>query len=268
MAAAIPQAGVPPEFLPELDVRAPERQRRWTVLLRLLLLIPQHIVVYFLGIAAPVVAFVGWVAALFLGRLPLWTAEFLAGFLCYYTRVDAYAVLLVDTYPPFRWHAPDYPVTIQVAPGRLNRLAVFFRFILVIPAAIVTEVLTSGWLVLAFFFWLIVLVLGRNPRTIFDATAAVFRYVFRTRAYLLLLTPAYPKRLFGDEQQRLERQQQPETPEHVGGTRPLLLSSGGRNLLIAIIVLGVLSLLSGSLAPSWLSPGQSSPAPAMSGATR
>ena len=34
------------EFLPALDIPAPATQRRWTVLLRLLLLIPQFIVLY------------------------------------------------------------------------------------------------------------------------------------------------------------------------------------------------------------------------------
>jgi hypothetical protein len=252
MAAPISDAELDTEFLPQLDIRKPERQRRWTVLLRFLLLIPQHIVLYFLGIAATVVSFIGWVAALFLGRLPQWTADFLAGFLDYSTRVNAYAFLLVDEYPPFRWHAPDYPVTIHLAPGRLNRLAVFFRFILVIPATIVTEVLTSGWLILSFFLWLTVLILGRNPQPIFDATAAVLRYSFRTQAYLLLLTSAYPKHVFGDEN-HLPRQQHQAAAERASDTRPLLLTSGGRNLLIAIIALGVLNILTDSLLPSWTS---------------
>jgi hypothetical protein len=81
-------------------------------------------VLYFLGIPATVVSFTDWVATLFLGRRPQWTADFLAGFLDYSTRVNVYAFLLVDEYPPFRRHAPDYPVAIHLAPGRLNRLAV------------------------------------------------------------------------------------------------------------------------------------------------
>lgn len=34
------------EWLPALDAPAPERQRRWTVLLRWLLLIPQFVVLF------------------------------------------------------------------------------------------------------------------------------------------------------------------------------------------------------------------------------
>ncbi|HEY0805256.1 MAG TPA: DUF4389 domain-containing protein [Pseudonocardiaceae bacterium] len=219
------------EFLPELDIQIPERQRRLTVLVRLILLIPQDIALFFLSIAAGVVLVLGWFGALFLGRLPYWAAEFLSGYLAYYIRVYAYEFLLVDRYPPFRWRPDDYPVVIRLQSGRLNRVAVFFRIILVIPAAIVTDVLLAGWGVLSFFIWLIVLIIGRMPKPLAGAGYALLRYVFRTQAYFMLLTSAYPKRLFGDNPT------EPATPEH----RPLVLSEGARAMLVVFIVLGVLS---------------------------
>jgi hypothetical protein len=227
------------EFLPELDIRMPERQRRLTVLLRLILLIPQDIALFVLSIVATVVMVVGWFGALFLGRLPYWAAGFLSGYLGYYVRFYAYAFLLVDRYPPFRWRPTDYPVTVQLEPGRLNRLAVFFRFLLVIPAAIVVDVLTAGWGVLSFFVWVIVLVLGRTPKPIFGAAAAVLRYVMRTEAYIMLLTSAYPKRVFGDEPTA------DATPDVQ--TRPLVLSGAARALLIVVIVLGIASSVTSGL---------------------
>jgi hypothetical protein len=231
MAAPMTEYPTNAEFLPELEIRMPARQRRVTVLLRAILLIPQAIALSVLSIVASVVMFLGWFGALFLGRLPYWAATFLGGYLGYYTRVYAYSFLLVDTYPPFRWQPGDYPVAIRIEPGRLNRLAVFFRFVLVVPAAIVVDVLTAGWAVLAFFLWVIVLVLGRTPMPIFGASAAVLRYLFRTQAYLMLLTSSYPKRVFGDE---------PSGVESGVDTRPLVLSSGARTLLVVVIILGVL----------------------------
>ena len=225
------------EFLPVLEIHAPQRQRRWTVLLRGILLIPQFIVLFVLGIAAGVVVFISWFAALGLGRLPDWSAEFLAGYLAYHTRVYAYSYLLVDTYPPFRWEPADHPVAIRLAPGRLNRLAVFFRLLLVIPAAIVLEVVSAGWAALAFFLWLIVLVLGRVPQPVFGATAALARYEFRLQAYMFLLTSAYPRGLFGEEGRD-------ETAS--SDTHPLRLSSGARTLLVVFIILGVLGVIGGS----------------------
>ncbi|MGB6165881.1 MAG: DUF4389 domain-containing protein [Pseudonocardiaceae bacterium] len=249
------------EVLPELDVFAPQRQRRATVLLRALLVIPQFLVLIGLGIAAIVVMVIAWFGALVLGRLPGWCAEFLGGYLRYATRVYAYLMLLVDIYPPFEWSPPDYPVSVQLTPGRLNRAAVLFRLILYIPAGLMTTFLVLGWEILALFFWVTVLILGRTPRPVFDATAAVVRYTMRAQAYFLMLTSAYPKWLFGDR--ALVSAEYPAVPgldpavpgldPAVPGlegyppprssTRPLLLSIGGRALLIVIIVLGVLGYL-------------------------
>jgi len=264
------------ELLPELDIFPPQRQRRWTVLLRALLVLPQIIALVALGIAAFVVLVIAWFGALVLGRLPAWCAEFLGGYLQYATRVYAYLLLLVDTYPPFQWSPPDYPVSVELAPGRLNRAAVLFRVILYIPAAFMTAFLTIGWEILALFFWLTVLILGRTPRPVFDATAAVVRYTMRAQAYVMMLTSAYPKWLFGDRalvsavhsagpalggypplasdpdwrqapgpypQQPTEYPGAPPVPPRRSSTRPLLLSAGGRALLIVIIVLGVLGYI-------------------------
>ena len=235
------------EVLPELDVYAPQRQRRATVLVRALLLIPQYFVLVGLSIAAFVVMVIAWFAALGLGRLPAWCAEFLGGYLRYATRTQCYLLLLVDTYPPFQWSPPDYPVSVHLAPGRLNRAAVLFRLILYIPAMLMTAFLTVGWEILALFFWVTVLILGRTPQPVFDATAAVVRYIMRAQAYVMMLTSAYPKWLFGD--QALVSAEHPAAsapeayPPRHSSTRPLLLSTGGRALLILIIVFGVLGYL-------------------------
>ncbi|MFC9670739.1 DUF4389 domain-containing protein [Streptomyces sp. NPDC056949] len=219
------------EWLPALDVPAPERQRRWTVLLRWLLLIPQYVVLFFLAVAAFFVMIVGWFAALFMGRLPDGIFSFLSSVLAYETRVNASATLLVDRYPPFAFSAPEYPVQIELRATPLNRLAVFFRLILFIPAAIVATLVRSGWVTICWVFWLIALVLGRLPAPLYAATAAVVRYSLRLNAYVLLLTPAYPKRLFGDE---------PVPAEEVhSGTRPLLLDTAAKVLVVLFLLLGL-----------------------------
>jgi hypothetical protein len=192
--------GLTAERLPQLALfpKAAGRQRRLTVLVRLLLLIPQFIALWVLGIVTFFVAIAAWFAALVLGRLPEWAANFLSGYVAYYTRVYASMYLLIDSYPPFAFSAPESPVQVELHPGELNRLAVFFRIILVIPAAIVAAVVESGWHALAFFCWLTVLIMGRTPEPLFDATSAILRYSMRMQAYFLMLSSSYPKRLFGD----------------------------------------------------------------------
>ncbi|WP_415960243.1 DUF4389 domain-containing protein [Streptomyces sp. 021-4] len=222
------------EFRPVLDIVEPGRQRRLTVFFRLLLLIPHFIVLFVLHIAAFFTVIVGWFAALVLGRLPDPVFRFLARFLGYDMRVSASQMLLIDRYPPFALTPPpDYPVQIDVRPTALNRLAVLFRIFLMIPAAIVQSLAVYGWWALCFVWWVITLVLGRMPRPLFEATAAILRYRMRFSAYAMMLTPAYPKGLFGDDDLAV-------APGHSrSATRPLVMSSAGKWLVVLFLVLGL-----------------------------
>lgn len=184
-----------------MAVAGPAQQQRSTVLFRVLLAIPHFVVLYFLAIGAAFVLFVGWFGALFTGRLPEFAVEYMTGYTRWNTRVAAYTFLLTDVYPPFSLDdEPGYPVRIAIAPrDRLNRLAVFFRFILVIPAIlIVTLVSLGGTFIVAFAGWLITLFTGKLPTGLHLAYAAILRYQLRTNCYHYLLTAAYPGGLFGD----------------------------------------------------------------------
>jgi Domain of unknown function (DUF4389) len=178
----------------------PAPQRRWTVFLRLLLVIPHVIVLWALGVAAEVVLVISWFAALFTGRVPQGLADFLAGWLRWSARVYAYEALLTDQYPPFELGDAGYPVRIAVSPGPLNRLAVFFRIVLAIPAAIVGSVAVFGAAVASLVIWLIVLIGGTMPRPLHEALSAIVRYMTRFYGYSYLLTATYPGGLFGDKQ--------------------------------------------------------------------
>jgi hypothetical protein len=197
----VPATGVGGETLTPVLVSfaGPAPQNRVTVLLRLLMIIPQLIVVGLLGIAAYVVTIIGWFGALFTGRLPDFAADFLTGYLRWQTRVVAYMVLLTDVYPPFSLEDADYPVRVAVMPGRLNRLAVLFRFFLMIPCWIVQAVVSYGaFTIFQFVSWLIVLITGQMPHSLYQALAAVLRYQVRTIGFAFMLTSAYPAGLFGD----------------------------------------------------------------------
>ncbi|HEY3717097.1 MAG TPA: DUF4389 domain-containing protein [Jatrophihabitantaceae bacterium] len=176
------------------------RRRRLTVALRDLLVIPHVVILVFLGIASGLGAVIGWFAALVLGRLPAWAVGLQCGVLAWQIRVLAYGALLVDRYPPFRWKQDEsYPVRLRLAPGRLNRLAVLFRIVLVIPAAIVGALAMAGVEVLSVLLWVFLVVGGRMPRSLFQALASVIRYYTRLHAYgLLLLTATYPSGLFAE----------------------------------------------------------------------
>jgi Domain of unknown function (DUF4389) len=193
-APPVPRAG--DEIL--MAFAGPAPQQRVTVLFRLLLAIPQLIVLYVLSIVAELVAIVGWFAALFTGRLPAGLAGFLTDWLRWSARVGSYLALLTDRYPPFEMADAGYPVRISAAPRQLNRLAVLFRIILALPVAVLVSVLWYGSVVIGFVAWLIVLITGTMPVPLYQAIAAVTRYGIRYYGYFFLLSGTYPGGLFGD----------------------------------------------------------------------
>ena len=76
---------------------------RWLPLVKWFLAIPHYIVLFFLDIAAFVMAIVAWFAILFTGRYPRSVFDFVEGVLRWHNRVIGYALTLVtDQYPPFR----------------------------------------------------------------------------------------------------------------------------------------------------------------------
>ena len=165
------------------------------------MLIPHFVVLYFLNIAALVVVIIGWWAALFTGWLPQFAVSYLSGFVQWYTRVQAYSMLLTDQYPPFSFgDEPAYPVRVAIPPrDELNRLAVFFRIILAIPAGLLNTIVTYGGVtIVAFIAWLIALVTGKLPKSLHLAYTAILRYSVRYNCYLFMLTATYPRGLFGD----------------------------------------------------------------------
>jgi len=152
-----------------------------------------------MAIVAGVVGFIGWWAALFTGQLPAWAHDFLTGFVRWWARVAAYDAFLTDQYPPFTMDDTDYPVRLLAKPTRLSRLAVFFRFILVIPAAVLAGVAGFGLGILSIFAWLITLIAGRMPDGLHEAFTALVRYNARYGGYVFLISPEQPWHgLYGD----------------------------------------------------------------------
>ena len=175
-------------------------QRRVTVVFRIILAIPQFVVLFFLGIAGFFVAVIGWFAALFTGRLPEFAHSYLSGLVRWEIRVNAYLFLLTDQYPPFSLDDVEYPVR-PILPGRgpLNRVSVFFRIILAIPAAVFSQIVINGLtLPLLFVMWIVVIVTGRMPPALYTTYSAALRYQTRFHSWFDMLTSEYAWGMFGD----------------------------------------------------------------------
>ena len=182
-----------------VEFAGPARQNRGTVLIRAILAVPMIICLYFARYVAWLILVTGWFGALFTGRLPDYATGFLAGYQRWEVRTYAYLLLLTDRYPAIGNQHDDYPVSVAISPGPLNRAAVLFRLVLVIPVWCVATVLAYGLgPILMIPTWLIVLIRGRMPQPLYWAIAASVRYWARMKGYWYLLTDVYPAGLFGD----------------------------------------------------------------------
>jgi hypothetical protein len=169
------------------------QRTRLTVFFRLILAIPHFIWATLWSVIAILAWIVNWFATLFAGRSPEGLHNFLATFLRYVTHLRAYVLLIADPFPGFAGKLGSYPIDLEVDPPQpQNRLTVFFRIILAIPALIVANILSNLSQLLAVFSWFIALVTGRVPEGLRNFAALALRFETQTYAYVLLLTDRYP----------------------------------------------------------------------------
>jgi hypothetical protein len=223
-----------------IDLEPPE-QSRLTILFRLILLIPLFIVEIALSIAGFFAAIGAWFAALITGRVPDGIQAFLTGVNRYILNVSAYQFLVVKTWPgvPFN-PAPTDQVTLDIDHVDLNRAAVFFRLILVIPAGIVGGILNYGAGVIVVIMWFWGIVAGREPRALHQGVSLVVRYQARLYAYFYLLTPTQPwGGVLGDE---VVDDQAYTAATNPAGTQPVrwVITRSARIAVIVMIVIGAI----------------------------
>lgn len=93
--------GAYPVQLGLADAPADSARDRLSVALRLIYVIPHAFVLFFVGIAWVVSAFIAWLVIIFTGAYPEGLYKFGVGYLRWSLRVEAYLLLLYDQYPPF-----------------------------------------------------------------------------------------------------------------------------------------------------------------------
>jgi hypothetical protein len=190
--AVAPLAPLPAHPI-RLELTDELRRDRWLVAFRYVLAFPHNIWWTLWTVLAIVVAFLGWVAALVLGRLPRPLHRFLAAWVRYSAHYNAFFYLGGGLFPGFLGREGSYPVDIVIAaPERQSRWGIAFRIVLAIPPLVLCLTLSGVLTVCAFGGWFFALFMGRMPRGIRNATAFCVRYVSQTFAYLVLVSPRYP----------------------------------------------------------------------------
>jgi hypothetical protein len=240
----------PAPVLVAFDPPAP--QSRITVAVRPLLVLPHLVALGAMVPAVLLIAVIGWFWALALGRLPIFASEILSGYIRWQTRVVAYLGLLTDAYPPFTLRDGPYPVRLTTDAGRLNRSAVAFRLVLVIPAVVAAATVALGCAGVLVVTWPTVVVTGRPPSWLHQGVAAAVRYQARLQGYLALVTSQYPWGLLGDpDVQSGMTGWQPDPPPPTGDPYwRLVLPAAAKNSVVLFLVLGVASVVAFNITSS------------------
>ena len=176
-----PELAEPYSDLPEHPVRAVVdddlMRPRLTVLFRFFLAIPHFVWIFLWSIAVVFVAFVGWIAALVLGRLPDPLHRFLAAYIRYATHLVAFVYLVGRRFPGFTGREGSYGIDLAIdPPAEQRRLTILFRFFLAVPAFIVASALGGVAFVLALLVWWYALVTARMPEGMRNLGVTCLRY--------------------------------------------------------------------------------------------
>lgn len=175
-------------------------RNRLTTFFRPIVVIPWLIVAYVYGIAAAVVIVISWFALLILGRYPQGMYDFVGGVLRYTMRVNAFAYLQTDAWPPFGISDdPVYPVRVNYAApaARQSRLKTLFRIFLALPLVILAYGVAFVQAGASLVAWMTIVFRGYQPAAIHNALAWMNGWSTRVNAYCYLMRDEYPP--VGDE---------------------------------------------------------------------
>jgi len=105
--------GTPAGYPIEVTAEIPPRSSRLLAVtgilfIKAILLLPHFIVLWFLQIAAFLVAWIGYWIILFTGRFPEGLHGFTTGVLRWYVRINGWLFSLTDQYPPFTLGGGSY----------------------------------------------------------------------------------------------------------------------------------------------------------------
>ena len=186
-------ARAPGAYPVAFDVEYPAKLSRLRTLSRLLLAVPQLLVIYALGTVVGIVTFIAWFAILFTRRYPKGLFELVVSFNRWTANVHAYMALLRDEYPPFSSDPGRYAVTYDVEyPEKLSRWLIFVKWFLVLLHQIALYFLGLFAFLTDIIAYFAILITGRFPRALFNYIVGVMRWYYRVTAYSSLLRDEFP----------------------------------------------------------------------------
>ena len=172
-----------------------EPLHRFLWLLKWFLVIPHWVVLGLLSIPQILSYPAAWLAIIILGRYPRLLWDYHVGLMRWQWRLNYYAYQMgaTDEYPPFSMAERDYPASIAIEyPESSSRMTALFRWILIIPQAIISSLIGDLVGILVFISLVSLLFTGRYPKALFDVNLGLNRWRYRVGAYGALLRDEYP----------------------------------------------------------------------------
>ena len=171
-----------------------DEYNRWLPLVKWLLLVPHFFALVFIGIGAAFALWWAFFVVLFTGKFPQGVHSFVVGVVRWATRVNAYAMLMTDTYPPFSMDEDqEYPARIDIAyTENIANWRPLVNWILIIPYAIVSAALIWVAGIITFIAFFAILFTKQFPQGLFDFNVVAYRWQNRSNAYMYFLTEKYP----------------------------------------------------------------------------
>lgn len=183
-----------------------DERSRLTTFFRIFTALPHMIFVALWGIAAFFALVGAWFAIVFTAKFPQGLYDFLVKFHRYATRVQSYALLITDKFPPFNGNADEaYEAHFAIGPPleQYSRWKTFFRGVLYIPFYVVAYVLTLILELAVIVAWFVIVITGKQPRGLQDAMVFCLSYVIRASAWASLLTEDWPTKFTDENNLRL-----------------------------------------------------------------
>jgi hypothetical protein len=170
------------------------RRPRLLVLFRLLLALPHIVWLLLWAVLSVLAALANGLITLVRGRPARPLHRFLSAYVRYATHVSAFLLLAANPFPGFTGKPGQYPLDVHVAGAqdRQNRWSVLGRFLLIVPAWLMSAAIGGAAYLAAFLGWWVALFLGRMPRQLRELEVWSLRYGAQVTAYFYMLTGRYP----------------------------------------------------------------------------
>ncbi len=166
------------------------------ILVKVIILIPHFIVLYFLGIVVGVSHLLIWIWVLFGGQYPGWGFGLNAGYVRWIMRLQAFVYGLSDGYPAFSMDAPgDVYIERPESSSRfwaIPIIGILVKCVLLIPHVIVLYALSIAVSACQLVIWIWVLFGGVYPGWASTLVGGTVTWTARVYSFGLGLTDRYP----------------------------------------------------------------------------